>query len=293
MIITKLYGGLGNQLFQYATGRSLAERHGVELKMDISFFQKQSLRGYALGAFNIAESFATKEECAPFLQFSKKERKKKNLLEKFFKRKRVSPYYNKEKKLFTFDPDILKSPDGSCLDGYWQTELYFKDYEQIIREEFTLKEKETGKNLELVKIMAEVESVSLHIRRGDYIGDEAAKKQIGFCGLDYYERAVRVIEEKVASPRFFIFSDDPEWVAENLKLSAETTSVNHNGSDNAHEDLRLMSKCKHHIIANSTFSWWGAWLGKNPDKIIIAPKRWLATEKYKTTDLFPDGWLKL
>lgn len=293
MIITKLYGGLGNQLFQYAAGRSLAKRLGVELKMDIFFFQRQSLRKYDLGAFNIIENFATKEESASFFQLSKKERRKKSLLERIFKRDKVSPFYRKEKKLFTFDPDILNSPDGSCLDGYWQTELYFKDCEKIIRDAFTIKKKETGKNLELAKTMAEAESVSLHIRRGDYVSDKGASSIMGFCGLDYYERAVELIQERVSNPKFFIFSDSPKWATENLKISSDAVFVDHNGADKAHEDLRLMSKCKHHIIANSTFSWWGAWLGKNPEKIITAPKRWLATEKYKTTDLIPSGWLIL
>ncbi|MBT9150861.1 MAG: O-antigen biosynthesis glycosyltransferase WbnK [candidate division WS2 bacterium] len=135
--------------------------------------------------------------------------------------------------------------------------------------------------------------MSLHIRRGDYVFNLHTNQFHGTCDLDYYFRCVEYLTTKVKNPHFFIFSDEPEWARNNLKLSYPTTLVDHNEADKNYEDLRLMSQCKYHIIANSTFSWWGAWLSQNPEKIVFAPKRWLKSDDYNPKDLMPDKWIKV
>ena len=292
MIIVKLRGGLGNQMFQYAIGRRMAYVLGVKLKLDIFGFANYKLRTYDLSPFNIQENFASPEEVTA-LTIRKRgiaERVIRRVLRKPPKR---APTYIREKKLFHFDPDILDLSDGVYLEGSWQNEKYFADIEAIIRQEFTVKIPQAGKDKELAEQIASCESVSLHIRRGDYVSNSHTNQFHGTCDLDYYLRCVDCLTKTVKNPHFFIFSDDPEWAHNNLKLPYPMTIVDHNKADKDYEDLRLMSQCKHHIIVNSTFSWWGAWLSQNSEKIVLAPKRWLKSDDYDPKDLIPDKWTKV
>jgi hypothetical protein len=133
-------------------------------------------------------------------------------------------------------------------------------------------------------------AVSLHVRRGDYVSNPDSSRVHGLCGADYHQAAVRRIAEVVPQPHLFVFSDDPQWAAGNLHLDHPATIVTGNDTRRDYEDLHLMSLCKHHIVANSSFSWWGAWLDTNPDKIVIAPERWFAHEQHDTRDLLPPTW---
>ena len=146
------------------------------------------------------------------------------------------------------------------------------------------------------ELMAKIESchsVSLHVRRGDYASDPVFLAMHGLCPLDYYERAVKHVSERVSDPVFFLFSDDPDWVRANLNVHGTVEVVDQNGPDAGSEDLRLMSRCRHHIVANSTFSWWGAWLNGGAPKIVVAPQRWFADESMNAVDLIPEAWVKL
>lgn len=290
MIIVKLKGGLCNQFFQYALGRSLAQIHKTELKIDISLFETYKLHAYSMRPFNIQENFASPEEVMALTV------RDLGITECAIRRvlcipPKPAPTYITEKH-FHFDPDILKLPDGVYLDGYWQSEKYFADIVEIIRKEFTVKTPQTGKDKELAEQMVSCESVSLHIRRGSYIYPPYNSVH-GTCPLDYYFRCVEYLTRTIKHPHFFIFSDEPEWAHDNLKLPNPTTVVDHNGADKDYEDLRLMSQCKHHIIANSTFSWWGAWLCENTHKMVLAPKKWFNTPENNTRDLIPDQWQKV
>jgi len=291
MIIVKIIGGLGNQLFQYAVGRHLAEIHKTELKIDILGFKAYKLHKYSLWPFNIQEKFASAEEVAVFGV------RRRGIAERAIRRvlrrpPKFPPTYIREKQGSQFDPDVLNLSDVVYLYGSWQSEKYFKNIEEIIRKEFTVKFPLEGKNLELAEQIESCEAVSLHIRRGDYISDPKTNEVHGVCGLDYYLCCVEKLTATVGNPHFFVFSDEPEWARDNLGLHYPTTIVAHNGADKNYEDMRLMSQCKHHIIANSSFSWWGAWLNPRPGKLVYAPQQWFAHDKWGFQDIVPTEWLR-
>ena len=291
MIITQLNGGLGNQMFQYAAGRRLAHLHDVELRMDVSVFESYELRKYALGTYKIQQSFATSGEIEALT--ARKHGFIEQLIAKAMRKKPGIALSYIQEKQFHFDPEILNLPDNVYLDGYWQSEKYFADIKNIIRKEFTVKAPQFGKDKELADMIASSESVSIHIRRGDYVTDPTTNKVHGACDLDYYFCSIKKITQSVKKPHFFIFSDDPEWARYNLKLDYTTTLVDHNNADKNYDDLRLMSQCRHNIIANSSFSWWGAWLNENPDKLVLAPKRWFNDSSRDTKNLIPDSWIRI
>ncbi|MBI2120788.1 MAG: alpha-1,2-fucosyltransferase [Parcubacteria group bacterium] len=291
MIIVKLIGGLGNQLFQYALGRHLAEIHHTELKLDITGFEEYKLHAYSLSHFNIVENFATKEEVARFKKLKRKPGRKWYIFNKLIAERKYI-----QQRQFHFDPRILRTGNNVYLDGDWQTEKYFKDIADILRKEIVVKTPLSGKDKEVADKILATNSVMMHIRRGDYVSDPVSNDYFGTQGLNYYKKAIGLILEKVSNPHVFVFSDDHAWVKENIKLGVPTTYVDHNGADKNYEDLRLMSLCKHHIIANSTFSWWGAWLSQNPNKIVIGPTRWFNNPKKKTTsseDVLAEGWVRI
>lgn len=276
MVIVHLVGGLGNQLFQYAAARRLANMHGSCLKLDISAFQRYTLHPYHLGHFCIIENIATKDE---IIQITGDKSLAQDSRGSIIKEKN-----------FKFDPDLLNVPDNVYLVGYWQSEKYFDDIKDIIRSEFSVKDELDSKNKDIADCITNCNSVSLHIRRGDYINNPKTNLVHGTCSMDYYRRCILKIGKNIHKPHFFIFTDDPEWVAKNMKLEFPMTLIDHNGPARDYEDLRLMSMCQHNIIANSTFSWWGAWLNPNPDKIVFIPERWFQKETIDTRDLTLDNW---
>lgn len=290
MIIVRLTGGLGNQFFQYAVARHLSEIHSTELKLDISLFETYKLHKYSLSPFKVHEHFASPEEAAELTV--QEQGKIGRVMARALRMPPKSASMHIREKHFHFDPDILNLPDSVYLDGYWQSEKYFKDIEEIIRKEFTVKFSLAGMNLKLAGQIKNCEAVSLHIRRGDYVFHPEHNKIHGTCNLNYYSRCVEEITQTLKNPHFFIFSDEPEWARDNLRLPYASTLVAHNRADRNYEDMRLMSLCKHHIIANSTFSWWGAWLNPMENKIIFAPKRWFAESELNTKDIIPPQWLR-
>ena len=269
MIIVKLIGGLGNQLFQYATARHLSVIQNTELLLDISEFDTYHLHKFSLFAFNITEKFATLDQI-------------NNL-----------PVY--KEKHFHFDPEFKKIPNNIVLKGYWQTEKYFMDIENIILKNFSFKNPAKDKDKKILQSISSTNSVSLHIRRGDYVKNTYESQLLISKDINFYHKCVRYIIEKENNCHFFVFSDDPSWVKENLKLQYPVTYVDHNNADTNFEDLRLMSSCKHNILSNSSFSWWGAWLNRNPNKIVCAPQKWFSDEtKYlDSKDILPEKWIKL
>lgn len=194
---------------------------------------------------------------------------------------------------FRFDPRLATLPDNVCLEGFWQSEKYFSNIGNIIRREFTTRSALKGINARLAEIIAATDSISLHIRRGDYVTNPAALSYHGTCDMTYYATALEVIGQQVIKPHVFVFSDDPAWAAANLKTGMPTTFVDSNDTASGPNDLELIRRCRHHIIANSSFSWWGAWLNENPEKTVIAPTRWFRDARVNTGDLIPENWLRI
>lgn len=296
MIIVRLIGGLGNQMFQYAVGRRLAYTLKTDLKLDLSGFKTQNRitpRRYNLHVFNILEKIAAQKEVGALIgsRFiaSILFRMDKLTGLKFAPRNYINRILET-----SFDPAILTLTDRVYLEGHWQSEKYFIDIAEMIREEFTFKNPPVGKNKELLELISSLESVSLHVRRTDYVTNPKTHEMHGSCDIGYYQRCVNELIKKIKDPHFFVFSDDPGWISENLKLPYPMTIVNHNQEDQCHEDLRLMSQCKHHIIANSSFSWWAAWLNPSARKIVLAPGRWYNKSIYNNLeDIIPSTWLKI
>lgn len=290
MIVSRLQGGLGNQMFQYAAGRALALRVGAELKLDVASYERSTLRSYALGPFPIRAGIAGRCEVERLTRTPRPVRIARRLLG----RERRPPRTHVREPDLTFHPEILDLPDGVYLDGYWQSEHYFADAADVIRAELRPPEPATGRGRELAAAIDNAaDSISLHVRRGDYVSSPVARETLGPCSVDYYRRAVERLAERLAEPAVFVFSDEPEWARTNLELPVPATVVDHDGGGSAQEDLALMSRCRHHVIANSSFSWWGAWLGQRTGGTVIAPARWFAREDLSSRDLVPERWLRL
>lgn len=296
MVSVEIIGGLGNQMFQYAIGRRLSLEKNTEMKLDISLFSTYDIHKYGLNNFNIVENYCNNNEIEEFQLLKIKHPLRKiyrSLLWKLENKETSGFVLIKEKKSH-YDDNIFNNLQSNVyLSGYWQSEKNFKSIEYILREEFKPRFPLSFKSNVVRKNVNDTESVSIHIRRGDYITNLEANAVHGVLPLDYYHKAISLIEEKINNPFYYIFSDDPEWVKQNLQMDQKCYYVTHNGSERAYEDMHLMSQCKHNIIANSTFSWWGAWLNNNPNKIIIAPHRWFSNNKVNTRDLIPDSWMRL
>lgn len=289
MIITNLLGGLGNQMFQYAAGRALSLRRGQPLLLDVSGFANYGLhQGFELQrVFNCPTTIATESDVRSILGWQSTAGIRRVLARPglaTFRRKGfiVEPHFH-------FWSEITNVPQDCYLEGYWQSEKYFQDVASVIRADFTFRATLADRNAELAEQIAQVNAVSLHVRRGDYAKNKKTNATHGLCPLDYYQAAIRVVAEKVEQPHFFIFSDDITWVRDNLKMDFPCQYVDHNHGAESYSDMHLMSLCRHHVIANSSFSWWGAWLNFEPGKIVIAPKKWFANSN-NVTDIFPLSW---
>ena len=288
MIIVNIAGGLGNQMFQYAFAYSLSNRKDVEVKLDISGFNTYKLRNYELGLFNISLPIATIEEAKAL------KCKKENLIEKIVRRLRrknidfAGTYYKEAH--YNFDKVAYEAQEDRYLEGYWQSEKYFLQFRDSLLKEFSLKKGFHEQSKEYKDKIENSESVSLHIRRGDYVTNSHTNSIHGTCSLEYYRNSIREIVNQTSSPQFFIFSDDLGWAKENLEFLKNLTFINLDKSVSDHEEMILMSLCKHNIIANSSFSWWGAWLNQNDEKKVVAPKKWFLVDDFNTKDLIPDNW---
>lgn len=295
MIIVKLQGGLGNQMFQYAIGKQLSLLHKTRLKLDLSFLQDRTprkhftFRDFELESFDINCEYTTAKETKIFNNNSLINRIKRRLSQTKF-------IYEKN---HNFQKNIFQSGDQIYLDGYWQSEKYFNRIRDILMNDFTLKKTISDKmnskdplNI-LVQSIKNSNSVSVHFRRGDYISDEVVNSFHGTCSNQYYLNAIDLIAQKVRSPHFYLFSDDPEWISSNPIFNGFPYTIA--ATSDMHIDMHLMSLCQHNIIANSSFSWWGAWLNRHSEKMVIAPERWFANDimNQQTRDLIPQNWIRI
>lgn len=285
VVITALSGGLGNQMFQYAMGRSLAVRRGVPLLLDLRSLATDTLRDYALGGFQVAADIAKPSELpsAP----GPIARRLGRLLPRFAPRTSVF------ERAFTFEPSMLDLVPPAYLTGNWQSERYFVDCGDVVRSDFQLARPFTPDRAQLAEAIKARNAVSVHVRRGDYVSNPVANAYHGTCDPDWYASAKRRMDDVVPNAQYVIFSDDPGWARANLTDFTDALFVEPSGDGKDEQDLHLMALCRHHIIANSSFSWWGAWLNPNPDKHVIAPLQWFKGAAHDTRDLIPTEWERL
>jgi hypothetical protein len=292
MIILHLSGGLGNQMFQYAFGRATAKKLGAELKLELTDPTLIIHNGFELErVFNIQASGATEADIQAVLGMYRY-----RLIRKAFKVSGVSKIFKSptiEEPHFHYSPEMLAIPDRSYINGYWQSEKYFLEIESEIRSDFNFKLPMSRQNADLAEIISQTNSVSLHVRRNDFAKNSKINSTHGLCSLKYYQAAIRYIAGRVERPSFFVFSDDATWVKSNLKIDFPCEFVEHNQGSESYNDMRLMSLCQHHIIANSSFSWWGAWLNPDPNKLVVAPQAWFANLHIDTRDLIPADWMRV
>lgn len=290
-IITRLQGGLGNQLYQYATGRALATRLGRALFIDQRTIQPEApARQYDLGSFNVEENFVDglNAFCTRWVGSVRLGR----LFQMVFPTAKAYRLIRDREE--GYDASIFEPHAGPIiLHGYWQSFKYFEDIADSLRQEFRFRYAPDRENARMIELIESSASVSLHVRRGDYVSNAAFSEALGACDADYYRRAVARICLEISNPKFFVFSDDPEWAASNLELPGDPVFIRHNLGRSDVEDFRLMTHCKHFIIANSSFSWWGAWLAPHTNKTVIAPARWFNLDKTPPEDRIPLTWLQI
>jgi hypothetical protein len=287
VIIVRLMGGLGNQLFQYAAGRRLSLTLGVPLKLDIGTYRQHSQntqRAYELNRFCIEAGIATAWEVASS--------RGPRFLTRITKPLGLLPRLVLERG-FAFDPAILHLGDGRYLEGYWQSYRYFADVAPQIRKDLAVRMPASDADRKLLDRMAQCDSVLLHVRRGDYASNPTVQQVHGLCTLDYYQRAVEALAARLRAPKLFVFSDDMPWVKQHLRFALPTTHVEHHGTDNAPLELRLMAGCRHFVLANSSLSWWAAWLASSEESIVYAPQSWFADPSIDTSELTPAAWQRI
>ena len=288
-IIAYIKGGIGNQLFCYAAARRLALSNNAELILDNkTWFDKDKKynREYMLDHFHIRAREATKSE--RFNPFSLYWRV---ILKLGFARK-FKRYLREDGLEFNERILYLKVSEKLYMDGYWQSEKYFKDIEEIIKEDFEIEAPKDLKNKDMSEKILNVPSIAIHMRWFDAPGRESYQN----ASIEYYKRAIEFMENKIESPHYFLFSENIDAARKKICLPSErVTCISHNiGDEMAYADLWLMSQCQHFIIANSTFSWWGAWLGKNKNKIVVTPDIKIKAETtWGFKGLVPDGWVKV
>jgi hypothetical protein len=279
-------------MFQYAAGRALSLRSSSALVLDTSGFESYGLhQGFELQrVFSHSFDIASRKDVRRVLGWQSPA-----IIRRIVSRRPFAIFCRQR---FVVEPHFhywsgINDLKTDCyLSGYWQSEKYFADAAQQIRADFTFRLPLEGGNAELAGQMSHAASVSLHVRRGDYASNPKTSATHGLCSLEYYRAAIRHVAERVPQPRFFVFSDDIAWVQANLNIEFPCVHVQHNRGAESYNDMRLMSLCRHHIIANSSFSWWGAWLNQGTDKIVVAPQQWFARQT-DVRDLFPAGWVTL
>ena len=292
-IIAQLQGGLGNQLFQYAAARALSQKHHIPLLLDQGWFSKTyedvTPREFLLSLMNVKGSFIS------YGIEIKRPKKMYRLAQKFWP---IDPFIFVEQIPFRFDPQLGKAPSfkqqNLYLMGYWQSYKYFESIKSILQTEISPKnplDKHYQNYLEQIKTS---KSAMVHVRRGDYVNLASAAKVHGFIGLDYYQKGMQSILEKNPDTQFFVFSDDLQWAKENLPYQDKCRFIEPTSSvDAVIQELELMTHCQHHLIANSSLSWWAAWLSKNPNGSVICPSQWTTDTSINWSDLLPSSWQRI
>jgi hypothetical protein len=292
-IVVRQKSGLGNQLFQYAAGWYYAKRYAAQLRITVDperdavshgFPRPFLLSNFCISApcsgLTLAERLVVSgnPKWKPAISVLRRVLGAQVLIEQ-----------PGQQHSFRQDLSIREDVRVIYLFGYWQVFPIVEEISADLRREFRFRHPASGKNLDmLAQIERCKDSVSLHLRRGDFALAVEGNRALP---MSYYRRAIKLFRDRLVDPVFFVFSDDIDYARKNLPGDIKATFVSDNDAWSAHEDLRLMSSCRHHIIANSSFSWWGAWLNPRPDKIVFAPKLWYCKPESYYPDLFPRDWI--
>jgi hypothetical protein len=290
MNIVRITSGLGNQMFQYAFYRAV-KANWPDTRIDVSEFRHRSHHnGYELEkVFDVSPDHASREERDSLADLSK------DLISEFRRRilnvrlKCTGTLVRESELGAWFHPELLTIRDG-YFQGFWQTERYFLPVARQLREELTFRQPMDAGNRRIAEDIASCDAVSIHVRRGDYVKRRRLETAGSVCSPKYYRDAIAQVRARVRHPRFFVFSDDAAWARENVKVD-NSLHVDINQGRASFRDMQLMSMCKHSIIANSSFSWWGAWLNANPGKLVLAPDVWLRDASMP--DVVPEGWQRI
>lgn len=288
MHIIKISGGLGNQLFQYSFFLAISDKFPKQIcKLDISSYRLyEPHNGFELKSIFPNLHLPIISNFEQFLL--------KNYI-KFIQKLNITPFQKINEKRLIFNTKYLENDSPTIFEGFWQSPKYFRDIERNIHDAFIFPLLSSKKNNSIQKKILATESVSIHVRRGDYVKTTSMLAKAGsVCGLIYYQNAINQIKAVTDNPHFFIFSDDPYWCKKNLLLR-NSTIIDWNKNENAYKDMQLMMHCQHNIIANSSFSWWGAYLNKNPNKLVLAPSNWFNTGAvdYNLDDILPSNWIRI
>ena len=292
MIIIRLKAGMGNQMFQYAFGKQVAQKLNTDLYLDLTLLLDRArgkdivYRNYDLDIFQLEPQFIISPRLLKYLYKIKSPKIGKLL------RQRVAKKYNYIKEPhFHFSKDLFDHPsDNSIYEGWWQSEYYFLNIENKIKSEFKFRAPILPNSIDLLQQIQKSNSVCLNVRRTDFLKVDV----LNTTNKDYFLDAVEILAEKVVDPHFFIFSDDVEWCRQNLKLDYPYQVIGHEFKGYKFGNyMQLMKSCMHFIIPNSSFAWWSVWLNENPNKIVIAPKNWFNGQEYDTKDVTPSSWIKL
>jgi hypothetical protein len=289
-VIVRLQGGVGNQLFQYAVGKAVSLKLNRQLLVDPrTILPEAPARQYSLDRFCVSCQVASGRQawCTRWLGSVRLGRAFRSV---YWPARRYR--YVRDREL-GYQPEVFDDHDGPVvLHGYWQSHKYFSDIEPVLRQDLRFLDGPDERNREILQQIRDCEAVCVHVRRGDYVSIPLFAQTIGSCDVQYYRRAVERLSQAVVRPHFFVFSDDPEWARCELTFPGPTHVVDHNLGKSDTEDLRLMAACRHFIIANSSFSWWGAWLADSPNKTVVAPVQWFVHDKSPPEDRIPAQWIR-
>lgn len=290
-VIARIEGGLGNQLFQYAAARSLADRLGCELALDLRGLAENGDRPFQLDLYRIRAEVATPALLASLPDWRPSRWAR---LRGWFSQAlpQVSAFPVFWSRSFAYDSAFARLRRPVYLVGYWQSEQYFSWNRARLLQDIQLVDPPVSSDPLLEQIRSTC-SVALHVRRGDYVSNAAAAQFHGLCDMAYYQKAVDALKSRFPDLKVYVFSDEPDWARSNLRLGVPTHVVDAYPPTQGHLDMELMRHCRHHIIANSSFSWWGAWRNENPSQQVIAPQRWFADAGVDTSDVVPAHWSRL
>jgi hypothetical protein len=272
-------------MFQYAAAKAHAVRNDTALKLDrsyIKFYEKN--RELAINALRIDARIGHRRKPSDWAVANQQR-------DEWICRLRFRASMTVREQSHRYDATLRDAPGSAYMIGYWQAEQYFTEIADQLREQFVPRRLSAAATAMASQIAAAGNPVSIHVRRGDLVKNPETQRLHGLCSADYYARAAELITDRTGPATFFVFSDDPDWCKTELRLPSDPVIAS--GATAAHEDLHLQTLCDHHVTANSSFSWWGAWLGEQEQTVTVAPDFLVKELPIDTRDFFPDRWVQL